>query len=75
MRKFRFGYIKFVINRRIAMKKIFILTLLIVGNYIYSECPEVLDHNIRILDSSESINLCKYDTLIIYINMTTYLYP
>ena len=45
------------------MKKFFILTLLIVGNYIHSDCPEVLDHKIRILDSSESINLCKYDKL------------
>ena len=42
-----------------SMKKLFIFILLLAGNYIYSDCPEVLDHDIRILDSSDSINLCK----------------
>ena len=54
------------------MKKFFILTLLIVGNYIHSDCPEVLDHKIRILDSSESINLCKYeDKVILAVNVAS----
>ena len=47
------------------MKKYFILTLLIFGNYIYSDCPDLLDHNIRILDSSKSINLCKFEGKVI----------
>lgn len=42
------------------MKKLFIFLLLITGSYVYSDCPEVLDHEIRLLDSSESENLCKY---------------
>ena len=54
------------------MKKFFILTLLILGNYIYSDCPDVLDHNIRILDSSEFINLCKYeDKVILAVNVAS----
>ncbi len=54
------------------MKKLFIFLLLITGNYIYSDCPEVLDHEIRLLDSSESENLCKYkDKVILAVNVAS----
>ena len=54
------------------MKKLFIFLLLIIGNYIYSDCPEVLDHEIRLLDSSESENLCKYkDKVILAVNVAS----
>ena len=54
------------------MKKLFIFILLLAGNYIYSDCPEVLDHDIRILDSSDSINLCKYeDKVILAVNVAS----
>ena len=54
------------------MKKLFIFLLLITGNYVYSDCPEVLDHEIRLLDSSESENLCKYkDKVILAVNVAS----
>ena len=54
------------------MKKLFIFLLLITGNYIYSDCPKVLDHEIRLLDSSESENLCKYkDKVILAVNVAS----
>jgi len=54
------------------MKKIFIFLLLITGSYVYSDCPEVLDHEIRLLDSSESENLCKYkDKVILAVNVAS----
>ena len=57
------------------MKKLFIFLLLITGNYIYSDCPEVLDHEIRLLDSSESENLCKYkDKVILAVNVLPTIY-
>ena len=54
------------------MKKLFIFLLLITGSYVYSDCPEVLDHEIRLLDSSESENLCKYkDKVILAVNVAS----
>ena len=54
------------------MKKLFIFILLFIGNYIYSDCPKVLDHDIRILDSTESVNLCKYeDKVILAVNVAS----
>jgi len=54
------------------MKKLFIFILLIAVNYIYSDCPEVLDHEIRLLDSSESVNLCKFeDKVILAVNVAS----
>tara|TARA_B100001175_G_scaffold276311_1_gene251701 strand:- start:259 stop:840 length:582 start_codon:yes stop_codon:yes gene_type:complete len=72
MKKLKFGYIRLFNYRRITMKKLFIFILLLAGNYIYSDCPEVLDHDIRILDSSDSINLCKYeDKVILAVNVAS----
>ena len=54
------------------MKKLFIFLLLITGNYVYSDCPKILDHEIRLLDSSESINLCKFeDKVILAVNVAS----
>jgi len=41
------------------MKKLAFL-LLLVPFYSFSDCPEVLDHEIRILGSSDTANLCEY---------------
>ena len=72
MKKLKFGYIRLFNYRRITLKKLFIFILLLAGNYIYSDCPEVLDHDIRILDSSDSINLCKYeDKVILAVNVAS----
>ena len=42
------------------MKKLAFL-LLLVPFYSFSDCPEVLDHEIRILGSSDTANLCEYE--------------
>ena len=47
------------------MKKIFIFLTLILGNYVFGDCPEVLDHEVRLLDSSETVNLCQYENKVI----------
>ena len=54
------------------MKKIFIFLTLILGNYVFSDCPEVLDHEVRLLDSSETVNLCQYeDKVILAVNVAS----
>ncbi len=54
------------------MKKIFIFLSLIVGNYVLADCPEVLDHEVRLLDSSETVNLCQYeDKVILAVNVAS----
>ena len=54
------------------MKKIFIALSLILGNYIFADCPEVLDHEVRLLDSSETVNLCQYeDKVILAVNVAS----
>ena len=54
------------------MKKIFILLVLIIGNHLYADCPEVLDHEIRLLDSTQSVNLCEYeDKVILAVNVAS----
>ena len=46
------------------MKKFLITLSFLLSSYAFS-CPEVLDHNIRVLDSSENINLCKYENKVV----------
>ena len=54
------------------MKKIFIFLSLIIGNYAFADCPEVLDHEVRLLDSSETVNLCQYeDKVILAVNVAS----
>ena len=54
------------------MKKIFIFLSLIVGSYAFADCPEVLDHEVRLLDSSETVNLCQYeDKVILAVNVAS----
>jgi len=54
------------------MKNIFILLVLIVGSNLYADCPEVLDHEIRLLDSTQSVNLCEYeDKVILAVNVAS----
>ena len=35
------------------MKKLFLFSFIFFGSYTYA-CPEVLDHEVRLLDSSET---------------------
>ena len=54
------------------MKKIFIFLSLIAGSYAFADCPEVLDHEVRLLDSSETVNLCQYeDKVILAVNVAS----
>ncbi len=54
------------------MKKIFIFLSLFLGNYAFADCPEVLDHEVRLLDSSESVNLCQYeDKVVLAVNVAS----
>ena len=47
------------------MKKILLFLSLVYGSYTFS-CPEVLDHEVRILDSNETINLCEYKDKVVF---------
>ena len=54
------------------MKKIFLFLSLILGSYAFADCPEVLDHEVRLLDSSETVNLCQYeDKVILAVNVAS----
>ena len=54
------------------MKKVFIFLSLIAGSYAFADCPEVLDHEVRLLDSSETVNLCQYeDKVILAVNVAS----
>lgn len=54
------------------MKKLLILLTLIAGNCLYADCPDVLDHDIRLLDSLETLNLCQYeDKVILAVNVAS----
>ena len=46
------------------MKKLFLFSFIFFGSYSYA-CPEVLDHEVRLLDSSEIQNLCAYENKVI----------
>ena len=54
------------------MKKIFIFLSLIAGSYAFADCPEFLYHEVRLLDSSETVNLCQYeDKVILAVNVAS----
>ena len=42
------------------MNKIIFAFFIFISSYLYSECPEVLRHEFRVLDSQETQNLCEY---------------
>ena len=46
------------------MKKLFLFSFIFFGSYAYA-CPEVLDHEVRLLDSSETKNLCEYKNKVV----------
>lgn len=54
------------------MKKLFFLFFLTIPFYSYSQCPEILDHDIRVLASSESRSLCDFkDKVILAVNVAS----
>ena len=53
------------------MKKILLFSFIFFGSYTFA-CPEVLDHEVRLLDSSETINLCEYeDKVVLAVNVAS----
>ena len=50
------------------MNKFFFSTLLLASFYSYS-CSDLLDTDMRLLDSSEELNLCEYENNVLLIVM------
>ena len=55
------------------MKKILIFFLgLYMSSCLLANCPDVLDHEVRLLDSKETKNLCEYkDKVILAVNVAS----
>ena len=47
------------------MKILKLFFLLLVSPIIFTECPDVLNHDVRILDSKDQRNLCEYEGKVI----------
>ena len=53
------------------MKKIASLIILLISSYSYA-CSDLLDTEMRVLDSSETVNLCKYtDKVVLVVNVAS----
>ena len=55
------------------MKKILIFFLgFYLSSFLSANCPEVLDHEVRLLDSKETKNLCEYkDKVVLAVNVAS----
>mgnify|MGYP000120781662 FL=1 len=55
------------------MKKILISLLgFYLSSCLLANCPDVLDHEVRLLDSKETINLCEYkDKVVLAVNVAS----
>ena len=55
------------------MKKTLInLILLYLSGSLLANCPDVLDHEVRLLDSNETRNLCEYkDKVVLVVNVAS----
>ena len=47
------------------MKILKLFFLLLVSPIIFTECPDVLNHDVRILDSKDQRNRCEYEGKVI----------
>jgi len=53
------------------MNKLFLVSLLFVYSYSYA-CSDLMDTEMRILDSSETVNLCEYsDQVVLIVNVAS----
>ena len=53
------------------MKKLFLVSVLFISSYSYA-CSDLMDTEMRILDSSETINLCEYsDKVVLVVNVAS----
>lgn len=48
------------------MKNIYLYFLLFLSSYFYA-CSDILDTEIRLLDSSDTVNLCKYEKKVVMV--------
>ena len=54
------------------MKLNLLIPLIFLSSLLLADCPEVLNHDIRILDSKDSKNLCEYkDKVILAVNVAS----
>ena len=53
------------------MKKLFLVSVLFISTYSYA-CSDLMDTEMRILDSSETVNLCEYsDKVVLVVNVAS----
>tara|TARA_A100000164_G_scaffold34783_1_gene26698 strand:+ start:176 stop:700 length:525 start_codon:yes stop_codon:yes gene_type:complete len=53
------------------MKKLFLVSVLFISSYSYA-CSDLMDTEMRILDSSETVNLCEYsDKVVLVVNVAS----
>jgi glutathione peroxidase len=53
------------------MKKLILVSVLFVSSYSYT-CSDLMDTEMRILDSSETVNLCEYsDQVVLVVNVAS----
>ena len=53
------------------MKKLILVSVLLVSSYSYA-CSDLMDTEMRILDSSETVNLCEYsDKVVLVVNVAS----
>ena len=53
------------------MKKLVLISVLFVSSYSYA-CSDLMDTEMRILDSSETVNLCEYsDQVVLVVNVAS----
>ena len=48
------------------MKKLVLVSVLFISSYSYA-CSDLMDTEMRILDSSETINLCEYSDQVVLV--------
>ena len=54
------------------MKKTLCSSLLLFSSFFFSDCPTLLDHEVRFIDSQETKNLCDYqDKIILAVNVAS----
>ncbi len=53
------------------MKKLFLVSAVFISSYSYA-CSDLMDTEMRILDSSETVNLCEYsDQVVLVVNVAS----
>ena len=54
------------------MKKYFFVLSVCLSSMVFSDCPEILNHDVRVLDSEETKNLCEYkNNMVLAVNVAS----